>query len=1153
MALSNFTFLLDEFADVFAEAKKAEEYVHAEPRFSAILCRTALEKMITWLYENDYDLEMPYENSLNSLMRNYEFKRLIDPHLFAEIDVVRRTGNKGAHGQKVSAYESLTSIKNCFRFFSWVSRYYSVKNPKTPDVFDESILPSKNKVSIPQKELDNYLKETEKARLDYTKILQKNEAALEENKLLRIKLEEQAKLIAERKAKREEEYNSAIPVAPLTSEAETRKQLIDLMLYEAGWTSLAKGYNIEYKVTGMPETTNKSGIGYVDYVLWGADGVPLAIIEAKSTLHDATVGQHQAKLYADAIEGMTGHRPIIYYTNGFEYYMWDDTFYPPRKVSGFYNKADLETLTKNRGKYMDLRKYPINKDIAGRAYQMQAIRSIAESFVTDSKDGVVGRSRKALLVMATGTGKTRTSAALVEMLMKYNWAKRVLFLADRNALVTQAKDAFKEHLPNLNAIDLTREKDDGSNARVVFSTYPTMLNRIDEVHENGEKVFGVGHFDLIIIDEAHRSVYQKYQAIFEYFDSLLIGLTATPVSHIDRNTFELFGLDTNDPTFAYDLDQAVRDGFLVSPKGLKVPVKFPREGIKYEDLSDADKDHYSELFGVPITNKEEFAKHLNISKSKINSILFNKNTVDIVLDTLMKYGQRVESGDKIGKTIIFAKNHKHAEFIKRRFDKNYGYDNGDFLQVIDNYNSKAADLIKNFCFDKGDDKNPQIAVSVDMMDTGIDAPRVLNLVFFKEVYSHTKYWQMIGRGTRLCPDVFGPGKDKEHFLIMDVCGNFEFFEERPDGLTPEPTLSLSELILRAQLNLIYLINSNPQSSDESRDFALKLTDELHGKTVALDERKYAVHRKLEIVKKYKERDNWALLNEVKINEVLKNLGPIIIYDLGAKVAAKQFDLMMYNLNVAILSSCKSQERIIENLKMTALKLESFMHQPFVRQREVIIKAIQSDDFWENISILKLEKIRKELRDIVYLLKDEKENPIYSNFVDELKGVEEYELIPSLSNDLRNYKKRMERVIRNNSNHLVIDKIYRNIPITRDELKSLEEFLTHKKFDIDKIESEYGTKSLGVFIRKILGVDIESAQKHFATFIEEENLNFQQMEFVKLLINYLNKNGVIDKKMLTQSPFTNINDSGIFGVFSDESKIFKLINLIDDFGNNLMGA
>lgn len=1150
MSMSNFSFLSTEFADVFEEAQKAESFVYSEPRYSAILSRSGLEKMLTWLYSNDRDLAMPYDTNLNSLMNNHEFKNLIDPQIYSEINLARRIGNKGAHGGKVNSYEALTSAKHCFRFYSWVSRYYSVKNPSISSSFDETIIP-KEKVSISQKEIDKYLEATEKAREAHAKLLQEQEATIEENKKLRLKLEEQTEKLKQRKEEREALYNRELPVPSLVSEAETRTQLIDILLYESGWTNLVAGRDIEYEVKGMPLITNPSGRGYVDYVLWDDNGKPLAIVEAKSTTRDANVAQHQAKLYANCLEDETGQRPIIYYSNGFKHYIWDDTFYPPREVSGFHSKSELKSLIHRRSQYKDLRKYTINKKIAGRAYQMQAIRSVADALVTDTKSGIAGKSRKALLVMATGTGKTRTAAAIVEMLLKENWAKRVLFLADRNALVSQAKDSFKEHLPNLSAIDLTKEKDDGS-ARLVFSTYPTILNRIDNIDDDGQRIYGIGHFDLIIIDEAHRSVYQKYQAIFEYFDSLLIGLTATPINFVERNTFELFGRRDKDPTYAYSLEQAVSDGFLVPPKGFKVPVKFPREGIIYADLSQADKNHYSELFGVPVTNQKEFMKQLDIKKSKINSLLFNKDTVDIVLDTLITYGQRVDSGDKLGKTIIFAKNHKHAEFIKKRFDENYGYDNGNFMQVIDNYSEKAEDLIKDFCFDKGDDKSPQIAVSVDMLDTGIDAPRVLNLVFFKEVYSRAKYWQMIGRGTRLCPNVFGTGKTKEFFLILDVCGNLEYFKDNPDGFIPEETLSISQRIFKAQLELIYLINTNLESSEENKKFAIDLTNQLHSKVKLLDEKKFAVRRVLEIVKKYKNRDSWSLLNDVKIIEMANKIGDLIVYDSSAKELTKQFDLMIYKLNVALLGFDKSQERMIQHLKSTASKLETFKHIPSVIQNINTIKAVQSEEFWETVNVLKLEKIRKIFRELVLLLKDEKENPIESNFKDELSDIQEVFILEA-QRDLENYKERVENFIHKNKNHLVINKIYRNIPITSAELKSLEEFLTHEKFDIDKIESEYETKSLGAFVRKILGLDIQSAQQHFADFIEKENLNTAQMEFVKMVINYLNKNGIIDKKMLTQSPFTNISDGGIFGTFKEDAKIQKFIRLIDNLDENIVGA
>src|SRR5918996_889796 len=476
------------------------------------------------------------------------------------------------------------------------------------------------------------------------------------------------------------------------SEAETRDYFIDLLLKEAGWP-LDQPRDREFEVTGMP---NAEGKGFVDYVLWGDDGKPLGLVEAKRTRRDPRVGQQQAT---------------------------------------------------------------INPEIVDRHYQTRAIRRVAEAFEHD-------HDRKALLVMATGAGKTRTVIALADLLMKCNWAKRVLFLADRVALVNQAVNAFKRHLPDGAPVNLVTEKE--AEGRVFVSTYPTMMGLIDETAD-GQRRFGVGHFDLVIIDEAHRSVFQKYRAIFDYFDSLLVGLTATPKDEVDRNTYSLFDLENGVPTDAYGLEEAVRDGFLVPPQAVSVPLKFQREGIKYDDLSEEDKDLWDALEwdddgGVPD----------RVEAKSVNKWLFNKDTVDKVLAHLMLRGQKVAGGDRLGKTIIFAKNQAHADFIADRFNANYPHYKGEFARVITFKTEYAQSLIDNFC---QKDKAPHIAISVDMLDTGIDVPEVVNLVFFKLVRSKTKFWQMIGRGTRLAPDLFGPDKHKQFFYIFDYCQNLEFFSQ----------------------------------------------------------------------------------------------------------------------------------------------------------------------------------------------------------------------------------------------------------------------------------------------------------------------------------------------------------------------------------------
>ena len=615
---------------------------------------------------------------------------------------------------------------------------------------------------------------------------EKKAKAQEEAEAARIQTQQQRdELDAEIKRLRAEiaatkQANQAIPDDHDYNEAQTRDAFIDLLLREAGWP-LDQTRDREFPVTGMP---NSKGEGFVDYVLWGDDGRPLAIVEAKRTKRDARVGRQQAKLYADCLEAMYGRRPIIFYTNGYEHWIWDDASHPPRPVQGFLKKAELELLIQRRTSRKTLGTVEIDETIVGRFYQTRAIRRIGEAFEQDNL-------RKALLVMATGSGKTRTVIALIDQLMRAGWVKRVLFLADRVALVNQAVAAFKAHLPHVAPVNLVTEKD--TEGRVYVSTYPTMVGLIDEM-KNGTRRFGAGHFDLIVIDEAHRSVYRKYRAIFDYFDSYLVGLTATPRDEIDRDTYSLFELERGVPTDAYDLSEAVADGFLVPAQAVSVPLKFQREGIRYDDLSDEEKEQWDALEW-----SEDGSVPDRVDASALNKWLFNTDTVDKVLAHVMTHGLKVEDGDRLGKTIIFAKNHAHAAFIAERFDANWPHLKGHFARVIDNKTEYAQSLIDDF---STKDKAPHIAISVDMLDTGIDVPEVVNLVFFKIVRSKTKFWQMMGRGTRLCPDLFGPGLHKEHFLVFDFCQNFEFFNQNPERTEGALGEALGQRLFKTRLTLI---------------------------------------------------------------------------------------------------------------------------------------------------------------------------------------------------------------------------------------------------------------------------------------------------------------------------------------------------------------
>ena len=1145
--MSNFQFLEKEWSQIYKEAKEAEKLTLTSPKASAILSRSALELAVNWLFENDADLDWPYDTKLSSLIHDQAFTDILKPTMFKEINIIRYNGNDAAHGKPIGQNKALISIKNLFRFLSFLSIYYSEIEVDIPS-FSMHHIPDGNQeketlatLQILEKQLANKLAKEKEERA-------KIEKQAETIELLQRQLIEAQKTTTQRRQQREKvkEVEKEIPI--LIPESETRRLYIDILLKDAGWDNLQEGREIEFEVKGMPKSTNPSGIGYVDYVLWGKDGKPLAVVEAKKTMADARVGRHQAELYADCLEQMFHQRPIIFYTNGFETFIWDDTFYIDREVAGFYTQDELQFLIDRRSTRKDLRKFKVNTNIAGRDYQIEAIQRVSENLVvTDTNGQIRGARRKSLLVMATGSGKTRTAAAIVEMLTKCNWAKRVLFLADRNALVTQAKNAFKEHLENLSSIDLTKEKED-INTRLVFSTYPTIINKIDKVKTNDERFYGVGHFDLIIIDEAHRSVYQKYKAIFNYFDALLIGLTATPKKDIDHNTYGLFDIEDDNPTFAYELNTAVQQGYLVPPKAISVPLKFQREGIKYSELSDKEKQEYEEKFGDP--SNEEAPEH--IGSAALNKWLFNTDTVDKVLEHLMTNGIKVEGGDKLGKTIIFAKNHAHALFIEERFNKNYPEYGGKFLRVIDNYETKAQNLLEKFC-DPFEEQEPQIAVSVDMMDTGVDAPRVLNLVFFKLVKSAAKFWQMIGRGTRLCPNIFGPNQDKKEFLIFDYCQNFEFFEEFPDGHQGANSKSLQQQIFQSKLQIAQLIQQLPEKQEAEIELRANYLNELHLIITALDENRFEVRKQLRYVKQYANKSTWFNLdrgNVQEINSHLSHLQPVVK---GDDELARRFDMLVLTLQLIMLSGSGNTGKYITNIYNTAAALEKKDNIPQIQAHLNLLKQIQTDHYWETINVKKLEELRVALRDLIKYLEVQKQAPVYTHFEDDLDfdNIKVSDPVNTSYTSLQSYKDRVEAYIRNNRNHLTISKLSNNVPVTKKELDSLEElFFTDEVAGTkDQFKKEHGERPLGAFIRSITGLNKEALDKAFVDFLQVGNLRADQMTFIKTIINYLSKNGTIDKRMLYEPPFTDLNDQGISGVFENDAELIKVVKIIDSINVN----
>ncbi|MEE3034899.1 MAG: DEAD/DEAH box helicase family protein [Bacteroidota bacterium] len=1151
--MSNFQFLHKEWSDIFEIAKEAEDMVNNRPLASRMFCRQALEKGIYWMYDNDSRLEIPDINTLGSLITAKCIKPLLDKAKRRGLLMLRDIGNAGVHGRDLKSDEAdmvqrfgpledinvnsnkdlaQVSIRLLFEFCSFLFVSYSEDKVQTP-IFKPELIPNKDKTKETSNELEQLQKEFEKQ-------LKKDEATRKQLEEQKEELQKRNKLLAERAKSRE---NQTKHIPQLIPESVTRKLYIDVLLKEAGWNKLTEGKEIEYEVTGMPTNTNPSGIGYVDYVLWGDDGNPLAVVEAKKTMTNPKKGKQQALLYANCLEQMSGQRPIIFYTNGFETFIWDDKFYHEREISGFYTKDELQLLINRRESRKDLRNFKVDLNIAGRAYQIEAIKRVAENLGETHSGNYVGTKRKSLLVMATGSGKTRTASAIVDMLTKCNWVKRVLFLADRNALVTQAKNAFKEHLEHLSSIDLTKEREDNT-TRLVFSTYPTIINKIDNIRNDKGRFYGVGHFDLIIIDEAHRSVYNKYKSIFEYFDSLLIGLTATPKKDIDRNTYSLFGIEDDDPTFAYELEKAVKEKFLVPPKALSVPLKFQREGIKYSELSELEKEEYEEKFGDPTSNEApDF-----IGSDALNKWLFNKDTVDKVLDHLMNEGIKVSGGDKLGKTIIFAKNHNHAEFIENRFNINYPEYSGHFLRVIDNYESKAQDLLEKFT-DNYQEQNPQIAVSVDMMDTGIDAPRVVNLVFFKIVRSSSKFWQMIGRGTRLCPNLFAPNEDKKEFLIFDYCENFEFFEHHPEGAKRKNIKPLQQQIFEAKLKISHIIGNLEEKTDADQKLKETYINQLHQIIYDLDDQRFQVRKELRHVNEYRDLNRWQNVSKndiIEINTHLSHLEPPNEDD----ELAKRFDLLILTFQIILLNKSDLGTKFKEKIFLTAKALQKKDTIPQVSAKLPFIKELQTNAYWENIDSPKLDILRLKLRDLIKYLDTMNQEDVYTNFEDLIsyQNIKENTLFSA--DDFVPYKQRVESYIKQNEDHLTIYKLKNNIPITKDEINAIEEMLFSENIagTKEKFQEEFGNKPLGQFIRSIVGMEKRSLEQVFANFLQTGNLTADQITFVNTVINYLTKNGSIDKSMLYESPFTDQNDQGIDGVFEIQKKE-KVVSIIDQINFN----
>jgi type I restriction enzyme R subunit len=1162
---SNFDFLsiFSGWDELKERAVKAESNIKQDTRVSCFYARSCLELMVETIYDLDKWINRPnHDATLMTLIHEKSFKDNLQQDLFLKIKLIIKMGNHAVHGKTLpEVREALQTVKELHHVLYWFARTYTPEINRATFIvtaFDEQLIPEL--VAIDSQLIRSSVKkiqelEAKLAEHDQNKRIH-DQQILQENDDLKAKNQALLEKIAQAKEQAEKVTDSHD-----YHEADTRRFLIDQLLHEAGWT-LNQTRDREYLVTSMPiSQVNPKGKGYVDYVLWGDDDKPLAVVEAKRASISPEQGKTQAKLYADCLERQFGQRPVIFYSNGYETFMWDDAYYPPRLTQGFYTKDQIALLIKrrtNRQPFFDGTSLAakIDETITNRHYQKAAITKILEHFETE-------HARKALLVMATGTGKTRTIISLVDLLTKHGWVKNILFLADRNALLSQAKKNFIHLLPRISCSVLdSSNKKEFPDSRLYFSTYPTMNNLLSREPE--DRPFGIGHFDLIIIDEAHRSVYKKYRQLFEYFDGLLVGLTATPKSDIDKNTYDIFDLQSGLPTYAYEAESAYNEKFLVPPIRISVALRFNRMGIKYDNLSEEEKRQWEE--------QEELVEREEVLPSELDKFLFNEDTAEKMFAQLMTPteigGIHVEGGDVIGKTIIFAANDNHAQFLQKCFDKNYPKWSGKLAQVITYKNPYAQSLIDEFSEEDGafSHQSPKlrIAISVDMLDTGIDVPEVVNLVFFKVIRSKVKFTQMIGRGTRLCENLFGPNQHKKNFKIFDYCGNFELFNQNPEGLPDSMAKTISQLVFEKRVNLAHLIDNasdNQAAQDSTQDIHKKIrdyhTDLLHHQVSGMNVDNFIVRPRRRQLEPFLKKEYWQNMTNEKYTVLEQHISTLpteaeaFNEDEQCNDLANRFDNLMLTMQLDLLESGRVSERMRTQVMEIAQKLEAKTSIPAVAKHLSLLQIVQAIEFWQDIDLSSLEKIRRIFRNLVFVLDKAEQNVVYTDFEDEIISITDVTDIYSTSDvDLAQYRKKTESFIREHDNHLTIQKLKRNKPITQSDLDVLECLLL-KASGIDNEtlyrEKILQNKPLGTFIRELLGLDISAAKEAFSDFLNEGVYNAKQIEFINQIINYLMIKGILDIHHIFEPPFTNLHDNSVHGFFKDDlaNEIFRRIREINE--------
>lgn len=1115
----NFEFIRNSRADLAALGGFAEHYAFNDPVGSLVKLRLFSERVVDLVY-NAFRLPKPYQPNLNDLLNEDLFRTRVPSVILTKLHALRMYGNKAVHANQGTTPTALAMVLEAFDIARWVFVTFDAGLATGIDAFVPPMPPADAKKL--EKDRQRLLAQIAEQEQQMQSILQQ----LEQAKALPLTVERTAEELQQLVANGREAADQLA-----FDEATTRQRLIDAMLVSVGWKVGQSGVSTNEvgQEVEIPQSHNKTGIGYADYVLWDENDKPLGIIEVKRTAKDADAGRTQAKLYADGLEQKYGQRPVIFYTNGFDIYIWDDAQkQTPRKLFGFYSRASLQYLIFQRNEKLALDTLTPKSEIAGRMYQIETIKRICERFSLGY--------RKSLVVLATGTGKTRVAVSLCELLSRARWAKRILFLCDRRELRKQADDVFKEFLPGEPRIHINARTAGDVTNRIYLATYPAMMQCYE--------MFDVGYFDLIIADESHRSIYNRYRDMFVYFDALEVGLTATPVKFISRNTFKLFACENDDPTSYFGYQEAISHvpPYLVPFEVYTHTTEFLRRGIEYKKLSKEQQEQ--------LENDEADAQFIDYEDTEMDRVVFNKDTNRAILRNLMENGLRDVSGSHPGKSIIFARNHNHAVFLAGIFDEMYHQYGGEFCRVIDNYDVRAEQLIDDF----KDPKNVlTVAISVDMLDTGIDVPEVVNLVFAKPVKSYVKFWQMIGRGTRLCLNLNGPGQDKTKFHIFDHWGNFAYFEESYREVNPAISKSLLQKLFETRIQLADVALATAKV--DAFDLAIKL---ILADIAALPETTIAVREKWREVREVQRNRVLHALSAATRSSLLNDIAPLMQWrDTRNWESAYQLDLLIAQMQSELLKKSAVFNDMRDELVAIVAQLPINVN--VVRDKLATIEKVRSGDFWKLIAdqtdVVALEFVREELRGIMrhcVVGPTVGGKPRVLDITEDASKIEFARHMPKLEGtELVAYRQRVEQVLSGLfDTNPTLRKIRRSEPVSELDLSALVSLVLtqHPDVNLAWLTEFYPDTAgdLATAIRTIVGLEPEVVAERFGEFFfRHPLLSAKQQRFMALLQNHIAKFGVVTLDKLYESPFTQVSENGPDGVF-DDADVEELIAVIDGF-------